>query len=113
MFRHYHAVASMFAVSFANVVFDIPDSTLDGTDVLTSGVDVVEIRWPEDLVFSSPVTTKYGDLYLITKQDERMVVRIPGGSYYPSTETTLADLYRGCSFCRIKRIIYIHASAQQ
>lgn len=113
MFRYYHVVASMVAVSFANVVFNIPDSTSDSTDVLTSGVDVVDIRWPKDLVFSSPVTTTYGDLYLITKQDERMVARIPGWSYYPSTEITLAHLYRGCSLCRIKRIVYIHASAQQ
>ncbi|EDU42646.1 hypothetical protein PtrSN002B_008914 [Pyrenophora tritici-repentis] len=76
MFRYYHAVASMLAVSLANVVFNIPDSTPGGTDTLTSGVDIVEIRWPEHLVFSPPATTTYGDLYLITKEDERMVARI-------------------------------------
>ncbi|EFQ90597.1 hypothetical protein P3342_008731 [Pyrenophora teres f. teres] len=76
MFRYYHAVASILAVSLANVVFNIPDTTSDGTDTLTSGVDVVEIRWPKNLVFSPPATTTYGDVYLIAKEDERMVARI-------------------------------------
>ncbi|RMZ68010.1 hypothetical protein GMOD_00004126 [Pyrenophora seminiperda CCB06] len=63
-------------ISVANVVFNIPESTPDNTDMITSGVNVVEIRWPEHLVFSPPSTEKYGDLYLITKEDERMVARI-------------------------------------
>jgi len=84
----------MLAVSLANVIFNIPDSTPDGTDILTSGVDVVDIRWPENLVFSPPDTRVYGDLYLITKQDERMVARLTGSSNSLDEKIAHADLFQ-------------------